>query len=602
MFLNPKYLRNSRRAVAPIKPAFGSLCFVRSLALLFLIPLFARAAGPNIASPAFQRIRADYEAQEKILRTAKTEKLKALLAEFLGEAKRLLAEKTRAGNVAGMAAAREAIALFEHCREELDKQGDFVLPEKIRRELQDMLARCTEKKKAIDAECSAALEQLKFKSRDQLAARLAEQGFTSLGEDELSRLLQQLLGGKPTDSEPSSEPSIPASEPTSPATTNETRKLETESRVLASSSSQEVDWVPIARWYAGVSAIEIIRIPVIERFEREHRRLESESLGQPFETIYEPIRALTPGPGYFFRVKSIPGREVAEVLEWPSANNNWTMIVRARPSGEVPSRHGLEIEVGFPGAKDLALIHGEQEEEMDLPEDNLPRVRVTLKTDPEGAYVYVDGRPLRQGAAFLQTPCVVPLTTKPHNIRMRKFGFKDGAVDGFVPQEGGLLSLKLEPDPRYASGVITVSAKRTWQPSKFRVEKGDRIVIKATGKWRCGSGGEWVDAEGYPNDKQFFRYYLNPQMSPRQKPGANYGALLMRIGANGPVYAVGTKFTTTASEEGELYFDINEATDTKLRRDNDGTLSVEIKKAPGSDTGGYLLEKESRVLQTSPAR
>ncbi|MCX7590117.1 MAG: PEGA domain-containing protein [Kiritimatiellae bacterium] len=579
-------------------------CFLQAgaLAAMSLLPSQVTAGSPNLSTPPFERIKSDYELQEKNLREAKKQKFQTLVSEFLAEAKKLLAEKTRAGNVAGMAAAREAMTLFEQCKEQVEKTGDFALPEKVRRELHEIFTRCGEKKRAIDAEYADEVEKLKAKSREQLSARLTEQGFTGMSDEELAKLLAQLLQEKPASVPAGGTDSGTQPAEAGPTATNDTRKLETETRIISTSSSQEVDWVPIARWYAAVSAIEVIRIPVMGRFEREHRRQESETFGQPFETIYEPIRVLAPGPGYSFRVKSLVGREAAEVLEWPTPKNGWTLVVRARPSGEVPSRHGLEIEVGFPGAKDLAPLQGDKDNEEE-PEitDKLPRVKITIRTDPEGAYVYIDGRPYRDGAAFLQTPCTVPLSTKPHNIRLRKFGYKDAAVDGFVPQEGRVVSLKLDPDSRYVNTTIKVSAKRPWQTSRIKVDKGDRILIRATGKWCCGSGGEWVDAEGYPNDKQFFRYYLNPKMSPRQKAGANYGALLMRIGPDGPVFAVGTKFSTTAPVDGELFFDINEVTDTGTRRDNDGVLTVEIKKAPGgADADGYLLEKESRVLQSSP--
>ncbi len=70
---------------------------------------------------------------------------------------------------------------------------------------------------------------------------------------------------------------------------------------------------------------------------------------------------------------------------------------------------------------------------------------------------------------------------------------------------------------------------------------------------------EMVGGEGYPNGDKFYFYYLSQKNGPRQARGIPYGALLMRIGRDGPIKKVGRGRRFTADAAGQLYFDINES-------------------------------------------
>jgi hypothetical protein len=112
------------------------------------------------------------------------------------------------------------------------------------------------------------------------------------------------------------------------------------------------------------------------------------------------------------------------------------------------------------------------------------------------------------------------------------------------------------------------------------VSKGDSIAVEVEGNWSCGSGKELCDTLGYPNNDAFFRYYMDTTSHPRQFVGANYGALLMRIGETGRPIPVGKSLKVSAPEGGSLSFDINEAAGKTFRQDNASALMLRLMVMP----------------------
>jgi len=554
-----------------------------SKASLLLVVLASLAWSPrsvfalDLNAPAAQKLKGSYAGKKAALETQHKTQLKALIDRHIRDATRLLIEKKRAGNVSGIASAGTAVTIFEAAGEQIEKDGDFSLPENVRRELRTTMSQVGEEKKGIDDQNKTALAALDEECRAQLAELAAAEGAPDLSGEQLHTFFSELMtapDAAPVSGAPSGADVAPGSpaEPGRPAATNGTPQV-------VASSDAATEWVPIARWFAGVSRIEVVSINVAERVEREHREVAAVSpLSRPYEVTYEPIRRLSPSPGCKFQLKTLPGHEAPAVVEWPTAANGWTLQVRVRPSHESPSKHGAEILVAFPGAEALPLL---SERESEAGEDGV-LVRIGIKTAPPEASVYVDGRPYRDGSGFPKTPCVVSVRPGKRNIRLRKFGYKDAVVVDFEAAEGLVVARRLEKDLRVVDKTLTVSAmSRGWQTSGVEVSHGDVLHIKATGEWNCASGKESVNGEGYPNNKDFYTYYINPKDSPRILAGAHYGALIMRIGRDGPAVKIGTGVKLEADRAGTVYFDVNEAPDTRLRRDNGGALSVRLLKVPG---------------------
>lgn len=111
----------------------------------------------------------------------------------------------------------------------------------------------------------------------------------------------------------------------------------------------------------------------------------------------------------------------------------------------------------------------------------------------------------------------------------------------------------------------TVRPTPKWQEMYLKIRKGQRVIISSEGLWSpdlrntvgwCGPDGivGRIAGEGY------------------MMPGANVGALIMKIGDFGPV-AVGNYYDFKAVAEGTLFLAIN---DNPEHRDQAGVIHAQV--------------------------
>lgn len=527
----------------------------------------ARAARMNVFTPQMQQIRKDYTAETDKQATNRLEELTQLIGTNSARYDEMLENQKVSGNIKGMAVARTGIRVFKTFGEELGKDGDFKFPASVRRELVAHIDQVKTAKEEIETGHAAASKEIEEKYFGLFLERCRSQGADTSDPSKFRKLFRDLAGAD----------AVAAT----PGTTESGSKTNVVPTVVGSSGDGS-EWVPFARWYAEINGMEVFRIGVMDK--KERKRVRGRTIFErEYETDYAPIRMLTPGDGFAFRIKRLPGKEAAEVMDWPRAGNGWKMTLRLRPAREVPSKHGLEFLVSFPGAGELPLVAGT------LPEDEPatgaepppgPDVEIMIKTRPDGAHVYVDGKKVMgTNDSPRTTPCTVTMSQGKHEVRLAKLGFKDVVFKGFAASAGRAVAWPLRKDPRFKEKTFQVSAKGRWRSSGLRVSPGDIVVIEASGRWSCGSKGEMVGAKGYPNDRDYFAYYLDPRKHPRQVPKINYGALLMRVGPNGKVIGMKDRVAARVKTGGTLYFDINEA-EGPARGDNKGAISLHIKSGP----------------------
>ena len=557
---------------------------------LFLSPAASAQSNP-LSSPACQEIKRAYLDAKKQADAARVKKLKDYVAQKLAEAKALLAEKKRAGNISGIAVGTKSVEILEQLAKQMDDKGTFEVPAQVRRELTGLMEECAKGKQKIEDDNATAQKDLDSKYTDLLAQKLKEAGAADLTDVQLAESFRLLISGRiPAAVVPSGTNAAPAAQQ-EPAVELEPAQSEmpADTNIIVRSSGNANNWVRLANWFADVRSIEIIEIPLLDRRQAERKTAEASAIGQPYETRYVPARVLPQGEPYIFQVRSKPGYELPDVEIWPTRRNNWTMTVRARPRFN-PSRHGMEIFVSFPGVENLPAAAadtttGEEASAVAQaptnapPVDNTPTVRIKVNTTPDGASVLVDGSPCTVSNALARTPCVVPMKIGTRQVRLRKLGYVDAVLNKFEAAEGKSIAYTLEKDPGMIDRTFKVSARTPWQNSGVTVKKGDLIMIQTTGTWNCGTNKEPVDAVGYTIAKYFF-YYFKPENGPRQLTTENYGALLVKIGKDGLMRAVGKDYKATADADGNMLFDINETDDNKVRRDNGGTLTVHIQKVP----------------------
>ena len=103
------------------------------------------------------------------------------------------------------------------------------------------------------------------------------------------------------------------------------------------------------------------------------------------------------------------------------------------------------------------------------------------------------------------------------------------------------------------------SGTNAMKDSGIDVKKGNKITITASGTVYIRNWGINVSPEGDTSYGQHF-------------PGIPAGALMGRIGQNGPLFKVGSSYTATADRDGRLYLGIA----VRDRYSNSGDFRVKV--------------------------
>lgn len=121
-----------------------------------------------------------------------------------------------------------------------------------------------------------------------------------------------------------------------------------------------------------------------------------------------------------------------------------------------------------------------------------------------------------------------------------------------------------------------VSATSGWTPTGVAVRNGARLQISAQGRWTMAQSVAAAPPVSGPEG-------VAGRTDPRAPlPGANLGALVGRIGANGKPFLVGANYDATASGDGELFLAINE--NPAALADNSGRIAASATMRPVGTT------------------
>lgn len=97
--------------------------------------------------------------------------------------------------------------------------------------------------------------------------------------------------------------------------------------------------------------------------------------------------------------------------------------------------------------------------------------------------------------------------------------------------------------PEEIAKVLSITGQNTpmsWCDTGIRVARGDRLVVRASGSVFLQNWGGVVTPEGNPQWGQHF-------------PGIHCGALVARIGRNGPLFQLGDGYEGAADRDGTLF-------------------------------------------------
>jgi len=134
----------------------------RALPVLLSACLVGSAAAEiDYTKPGIRRLKTHYVAERDKQETTHFEELKTLAGGQLKHYEEMLTKQKRTGNITRMAVARGGIRIFEDCLEQLEKDKDFKLPERVRRELQRTTMDVARRKQKLDADHALALAVLR---------------------------------------------------------------------------------------------------------------------------------------------------------------------------------------------------------------------------------------------------------------------------------------------------------------------------------------------------------------------------------------------------------------------------------------------------------
>lgn len=129
--------------------------------------------------------------------------------------------------------------------------------------------------------------------------------------------------------------------------------------------------------------------------------------------------------------------------------------------------------------------------------------------------------------------------------------------------------------------IVTLPASAGWTDTGVQVRRGGQLQITAGGgRWAAAPprpsaataavATPQATADGYPNTAGRTRGVI--------LPGANYGALIGRIGPNGPPFLIGSRHQSIASMDGPLLVAMNDVPNQFA--DNVGQMTIRIGFTP----------------------
>jgi hypothetical protein len=554
-----------------------------SIGCLALLAGFAQAQVPNLNTQEIQQLRAECVAQQSAIATQRVESTRRLIDEQVESARQSVNRAKLSGNITAQAGALSALRIFEEVKASFAKDGSCAVPGPIRRDLETTIENFKRNLQVIEDKQTSARKALRRGCGEKLADLLSRQQTPVADEDKRLELVDQLLGSPAV-----SSPADTHSTPSSNRVTNAAGAAGHAQSTVLGATGESANWTPLVRLEIQVrDAVEIVSIP-LTGLNQAKTFQGAGAMGNPWRALATPFQELAagdkPAP---FRAQSIPPLKPVEILTWPSPRNRWNLEVRTRAE-LIPSSHGLILETdpsafASPGGTaktasspvETVPAGSNRPAAVARPPVVLP-VRVRFESAPDGAYVIAGSQPLVAAENKpLLTPfdCLMPPV--PVDIRFKKRGYRESALAQTTPSANAVYRVKLVELPGFADVSLSVSANATdWTLSGVRAKRDARVRVAATGEWTCGAGREPIDADGYPRNETFNKYYQDPAQNPRLLGSANYGQLLARILPGGEPVAVGRQGTLTASMDGEVALAINEA--PLGRRDNKGKIDVRI--------------------------
>lgn len=618
------------------------LCLFRAISLTFLlffsISIYsdekksADKAADNDSSPRanassdsifqtleFYNLRQLYEAEKKDLPSSFKNQLENILQKYIAEYDEFYEKQKLAGNTKGMGIARSGKNLFSNALEELQKNGSFIFPENIRKEIKESVEKCQKEQKEILNEIEKEYKKLdeKYKSQFEELYKQVSTDKETLTPEILNQKFKDFLKAEIKKTEISKQDDerfalLQQLGVTDPNVLQKSGTAGASSAAVIASSGKANNWIDIAEWTGEMVAMEVVEIPVLNQ-KSDFTTTQRSVLGGGSESklTYRAIRPMPPYPNYVFRLLRSSGFKDVDVLSWPSEKNCWTLQIRTKnlqPGEQLPVKHAFVFQVSLPdidreklfGKNALSVSSQNESAETSSPQKNkktnqdkieksstkTTMTEITVNSVPSGAEIYVNDKQYTiPSGEKVYTPAKIKIPEGVYNIRLSKFGYDDKIIENLDTKTKPSINLELSKKQNAQFHNIKLPANaNSWTNTKILVKKNDKISVEITGTWAPGKSSDKCGPEGLPNITKYYDYYSSDINDTRQDKTLPFGALLMKIGENGKINHIKTRNFQFSAIEGTaqpIFFDINEK-EGKPRKTNTGALQISIVVIPAS--------------------
>ena len=243
-----------------------------------------------------------------------------------------------AGNASAKADASQLGKMLTDARESFQKNGSFAFPEKLRPANESIASLCLQALRNAGNAAADAKSILLSNSRDELRKYLEAEGVKPTAE-----MLDTYWNGL-MEAAPASGAGVEAGDGVA-APPVRSADDGGEAAVYATSRAGK-NWRYLARIDITVPGMELFEIPLFPLEQgKTIVRGTGMSGGKWHAVLAAPRNAAEPKGGASFRLKRIEGKEIIDILTWPSAANGWLFELRARPSSAATGNACL-VEIG----------------------------------------------------------------------------------------------------------------------------------------------------------------------------------------------------------------------------------------------------------------
>lgn len=295
-------------------------------------------ATPDFSAAHYAAIRENFAKKTEALEADRRAAVVQALERQLKLATQREVKARVSGNASAKADASQLVKMLTDALESFQKEGSFAFPAKIRPANESIASLCLQALRNAGNAANDAKSILLSNSRDELRKLLEAEGVKPTPEM-LDSYWNSLLEAAPA---AGAGVGADAAGPAAPVKSADDGG---EAAVYATSRAGK-GWSYLARIDITTPGMEMFEIPLFPLEQGKTVVRGTGMAGGKWRAVLAaPRNAAEPRGAASFRLKRIEGKEIIDVMTWPSASNGWIFELRARPSSAA-SGNACLVEIG----------------------------------------------------------------------------------------------------------------------------------------------------------------------------------------------------------------------------------------------------------------